>query len=54
MMASKPLMPNLNDAGSTINADSSVSGENAYYIEDCHVYHAAKEHSGGTVAVLKH
>ena len=47
-------MPNLNDASITINADSSVSGENAYYIEDCHVNHTAKENSGDTVAVLKH
>ncbi|KZR65825.1 hypothetical protein PMIT1327_00947 [Prochlorococcus marinus str. MIT 1327] len=32
MMASKPLTPRQNDAGSTINTDPSVSGENAYCI----------------------
>ena len=30
--------------GSTINADPSVSGENAYFIEDCYVNHATIEH----------
>ncbi|WP_156486142.1 hypothetical protein [Prochlorococcus sp. MIT 1306] len=53
-MASKPLTPNPNDAGSTINTDPSVSGENAYYIEDCYVNHGTIENSGSTITVLKH
>ena len=53
-MASKPLTPNPNDAGSTINTDPSVSGENAYYIEDYYVNHGTIENSGSTITVLKH
>ena len=47
-------MPHPNDAGSTINIDPSVSGENAYFIEPCYLDHATIEHSGGRIAVLKH
>ncbi len=54
MMASKSLTPRQNDAGSTINTDPSVSGENAYFIEHCYVNHAKIEHSGGRITVLKH
>ena len=54
MMASQRLMLNANDAGSTINTDSIVSGENAYFIEDCYVNHATIEISGSTITVLKH
>ncbi|KZR77800.1 hypothetical protein PMIT1323_00636 [Prochlorococcus marinus str. MIT 1323] len=46
MMASKPLMPHPNDAGSAINIDPSVSGENAYFIEHCYVNHVTIERSG--------
>ena len=54
MMASKSLTPRQNDAGSTINTDPSVSGENAYFIEHCYVSHATIEHSGGRITVLTH
>ncbi|KZR81716.1 hypothetical protein PMIT1342_01057 [Prochlorococcus marinus str. MIT 1342] len=54
MMASKPLAPHPNHAGSTINTDPSVSVKNAYCIDDCYVNHATIEHSGSRITILKH
>ena len=54
MMASKPLAPHPNHAGSKINTDPSVSVKNAYCIEDYYVNYGTIENSCGAITVLKH